>query len=370
MTLVQARGVGKQVFGLTDEWANIFLKEEFTLATRDFIAQVRKFDPKLQMTDIFQALRNVWIMNCIQKFFGQPVGYSPSIFAYSMLYPYTDNFLDEPDISPESKMLMNRRFAWRLRGERVQPENRHEQHLYELVRRIEDQYPRTLHSSVYGSLLAIHTAQEKSLQQQCEFSSPYEQDLLGISFEKGGASVLADGFLVKHNLEREEAFFVFGFGIVLQLIDDLQDVRIDLKNGHMTIFSQIAGKWPLDRLASRLLHFLRNTLAAGGSIKQEQSEELVEVIQQHCQLLILHAMIDNREFFSKGCLQMIEDYSPFHFPVWKKLGDRIAKEYRSLQKAQDALTDDILEDALNQWGKDSTIDFNPSEPPRIPSRSF
>jgi len=87
-------------------------------------------------------------------------------------------------------------------------------------------------------------------------------------------------------------------------------------------------------------------------------------------LLILHAMIDNREFFSKGCLQMIEDYSPFHFPVWKKLGDRIAKEYRSLQKAQDALTDDILEDALNQWGKDSTIDFNPSEPPRIPSRSF
>lgn len=366
-TLLQARGVGNQVFGLTDEWANIFLKEEFMQATRNFIEEVRRFDPALQMTDIFQALRNVWIMNCLQKFLGRPVRYSPSIFAYSMLYPYTDNFLDEPEISPESKMVMSRRFARRLKGELVQPENPHEQHLYQLVRRIEEQYPRPLHPSIYGSLLAIHTAQEKSLQQQCKFSSPYERDLLGISFEKGGTSVLADGFLVKQNLKLEEASFVFGFGVVLQLIDDLQDVRTDLKNGHMTVFSQIAGKWPLDGLASRLLHFMRNILASGGFIGREQSEELVEVIQQHCQLLILHAIIDNREFFSNGFLQMIGDYSPFHFPVWKKLGDRIAKEYRSLQKAHGALADELLDDMLNGWEEDSMIDFSAAQIPLVHS---
>ena len=52
----------------------------------------RKFDDDLPIGDIMQAMRNVWISNALQLLFGKEVYYSKANFAYSMLYPYTDNY--------------------------------------------------------------------------------------------------------------------------------------------------------------------------------------------------------------------------------------------------------------------------------------
>ena len=67
-----------------------------------------------------------------------------------------------------------------------------------------------------------------------------------ISVEKGGTSVLADAYLVCGNLDTELSDLMFGFGFVLQLIDDLQDAKEDCNNNHMTVFSQELNKERLD----------------------------------------------------------------------------------------------------------------------------
>ena len=62
-----------------------------------------------------------------------------------------------------------------------------------------------------------------------------------LSFEKGGASVLADGYLAAGTLSREEVQFIFRWGALLQLVDDLQDIRQDGGEHSLTIFTQVAG---------------------------------------------------------------------------------------------------------------------------------
>ena len=49
----------------------------------------------MTLQEIGQAMRNVWIMNISQVLLNVEVKFTNAIFAYSMLYPYTDNILDD-----------------------------------------------------------------------------------------------------------------------------------------------------------------------------------------------------------------------------------------------------------------------------------
>ena len=71
-----------------------------------------------------------------------------------------------------------------------------------------------------NTISAEMRAQCRSLELLHRTASPYEVDVLGISLEKGGTSVLADGYLVAGSLTRPQAELAFGFGAYLQIVDD------------------------------------------------------------------------------------------------------------------------------------------------------
>ena len=72
--------------------------------------------PERDAEQLGQALRNVWIGNSLQMLLDRPVTMGPGLFAYSMLYPVTDNWLDDPDITPDLKRAFNERLGKRLAG--------------------------------------------------------------------------------------------------------------------------------------------------------------------------------------------------------------------------------------------------------------
>jgi hypothetical protein len=96
-----------------------------------------------------------------------------------------------------------------------------------LIRMIEEEYPRPIFPDVHASLRAIHRAQIESLRLHDAPDHDYESELLPLTITKGGTSVLADGYLVTGDLSSSHAEAVFGYGVLLQLIDDLQDVDED-----------------------------------------------------------------------------------------------------------------------------------------------
>lgn len=290
-----------------------------------------------------QALRNVWIMNILQVLLNIKVEYTPSVFAYSMLYPYTDNYLDSTEISFQDKQSINKIFRLRLEGEKIESRNSYEEALFNFVGIIEGQYPRACYKELYESLLGIHNAQCNSLSQHDAITSPYEKDILGISSEKGGASVLADAYLVNGKLSEAQADFVFGFGVLLQFCDDLQDAKEDLNNGDMTIFSETSEKWPLDNITNALFDFSNKVMEdSTESFTNDESDKMKAFLKKNLFFLMFEAISQNHNLYSKEYIKNIEKYYPFRMSYTRKLYKKMKTNYSSFESTYGYSIDDVI----------------------------
>jgi hypothetical protein len=282
-------------------------------------------------------------MNLMQYLLGQPVEVTPAVLAFSLLYPYSDNYLDDPGIPTGVKAAFSRTFERRLSGQAVPPANPWEQKIFDLVGMIEGQFDRQLHPEVYASLMAILQAQTNSLRLQLPHASPYEMDVLGLTFEKGGTSVLADGYLVAGSLTPFQQEFSFYYGAFTQLMDDLEDVEQDRRAGIMTVFSQTAGRWPLDALTSRLIVFGNGLLDAMRCFNATGLETLEEIMRKCITPLLIDSAGRVGQLYSRGYLAELERHSPYRFSQLKQVRRKVQRRFS---------TEDILETLLRSNGRD------------------
>ena len=322
--------------GFEERQIDLLLTSGFTQVGVQFPKMARRFDPAVSGADIFQASRNEWTMNGLQVLLGLPVLLTPAMFAYSMLYPYTDNYLDDPRTPVSTKVESNQRFGRRLSGHHVESTNAFERKIFNLVSTIEEQYDRSQYPQVFESLLAIHRAQERSVNLLRRDSPPYDVDVLGISLEKGGTSVLADGYLVAGDLTAAQAEFMFGWGAFLQFADDLQDVQWDHKDGLLTVFSQAATKWPLDSITNRTLQFGARVLERLDCFGAAGAEPLKELMRRSAVLLVATAAGRARAYHSKAYIQELEAHSPFRFSFLAKQSARMSRQRVSLMRLIEA----------------------------------
>lgn len=322
--------------GLDGE-ANKLLTEGFMPIGTSLARWARRFDPELSMAGIIQAARNAWTACGLQPLLGVPLALTPSILGYSLLYPYSDNLLDDENISSERKLHFSRRFRRQLLGEALAPEDSRERSMWALIALVESQYPRELYPSVYECMLAIHRAQEGSIAQVGGSGS--DDECLRVSCAKGGSSVLADACMAYGSLTPQESRFAFEWGVLLQLGDDLQDVREDLRRQSMTLFSRaVADGRPLDGLTIQLLNFSAHVgrrmeeLPAGSRVFKD-------LLATSWRSLIIGAVADSREFFSAVFLREAEPYSPFGFDFLRTRKDRLASRQGLHTKLFSALLD-------------------------------
>jgi len=305
-----------------DSDAIALLTDDFLPAGTRLARWARRFDPELSMPDIIQACRNAWTACGLQPLLGERVQLTPSILGYSMLYPYSDNYLDRDDLPPDAKLRMSARFRERLRGERLAVENDLEAALWRLVELIEAQYPRSRFPDVFDCLLAIHRAQEHSIAQVKSRAS--DADLTLLSCAKGGTSVLADACLARGWLNEEEIRFAFDWGVLLQLGDDLQDVREDLLRGSMTLFSSPTARGEhLDACVIQLLTFAEHVGAEMENLPTG-SPTLKGLLRMSWRSLILMAVAATHEHFSPQFLADAETFSPFRFAFLRERRERLA----------------------------------------------
>lgn len=302
----------------TDEQLEMMFSDEMIRVTRSFVQQAREFDMNLSFHDIFQACRNAWIMHGLQLIMGLPMKLTPSVFAYSMLYPYTDNLIDDPLISTFEKMLFSNRFRDRLAGHKLECANKTEQAVFHLVGMIESEYPRNDYPEVYESLLGIHEAQTNSMALVHQNAGLTENEILKICITKGGASVLADGYLVAGKLKKEQQFFLFGYGAYLQLLDDIQDVDEDFQAGLRTVFSASAFHTPLDEKLNKTYWFGEEVMKSLDQFDGQQLGLFRSLMRRSMDLFIAEAIAQNPQAYNPQYVSIFEDYSPFHFSYIRK----------------------------------------------------
>ncbi len=296
-----------------------FIENGYLDVAEEFIRAAKKETPLLKDEEIFQAMRNVWIMNSLQIFWGLPLKMTPSVYAYSMLYPYTDNFLDNPELSREEKINFNERLYKVLDGEKLTSANFVEEKVFSLIGQIESQYGRDTHYQVFDSLKLIQEAQTKSMKQDRDEILTKDK-ILPISFFKGGASVLADAFLVKGNLNIDEMYFAFTYGTFLQLIDDLQDAEEDKKDRHQTLFS--TRNEIVDNEIKRLISYIFKL----NTVNEPDTETMYfmkQVISSCTLIMIMEAVARNPELISGKLYKQLESYSKVRLPYYRKFEEKI-----------------------------------------------
>jgi hypothetical protein len=289
------------------------LTDDFLPVGTKLARWARRFDENLSMPDIIQANRNAWTACGLQPLLGERIELTPSILGYSLLYPYTDNFLDRADVSGEEKRRFGDRFRRRLEGDRLAVECSHETALWALVELIEGQYSREMYPQVFECLLAIHRAQQASVAQIGRDVGAADDELLRISCAKGGSSVLADACLARGWMSEVESRFGFEWGVLLQLGDDLQDVREDMQRGSVTLFSRAAAMGtPLDSLANQLLSFSELVGSRMDGL-EHGSAMLKDLLRMSWRSLIIGAVADSHEFFTPSFVAEAERSSAFRF---------------------------------------------------------
>ncbi len=327
--------LAEETLGFSAKQLDILPSQAFSEVSEEFVRMARAFDPNLSAEDIYQAGRNAWTANGLQWLLGMPVQITPSIFSYSLLYPYTDNYLDDPSITASNKLAFNERFRQRLAGESLAPADAQELVIFDLVAMIEKQYPRSDYPAVFESLLDIHRAQGRSLNLMRLSAAPGEVDVLGLSFEKGGTSVLADGYLVSGSLNEVQREYTYGHGIFAQLLDDMEDVEQDSGAGRLTLYSQPAGHWPLDALANRTFHFGRKVLMGLDCFEVEES--LRELIRRGADLVLIDTIGRTDRYYTQAYLRELEAHSPFRFSFLNKQRQDFFRRHGSLMKLMETV---------------------------------
>lgn len=309
--LSQARQLAGSTLKLDAGGLRLFFTNEGLEATREFVREARKFDPRIDDHGLHQALRNLWVVQSLQLLLQRPVALTEPVFAYSMLYPLTDNYLDAPGRTAESKARFCEWLGSRLRGCTATPPDDHAAQVGRLIARIETVFPPAEFVEVWQSLSAIHHAQTDSLRQS-RADLP-DDTLLELTIRKGGTSVLADAYLVAGQLSKTEADFIFGYGVLLQFMDDLQDFPTDLADGHSTAFSRQATAGCLNELSSRFWHFCEAVLASPLGLEAPALAPVKALLRDNCKLLLLQTIARNQDHFTPDFTNRMERYSPLCF---------------------------------------------------------
>jgi len=296
------------------------LFQAFWRETRHFIQRTRDFDNKLSMENIWQAIRNFFIYAVIVDLQGNEQNCEDPIFSYSLLYPYTDNFIDDNRKRKEEKESYNEMIKRTICGEAVEAGGECEKKTQKLLMNLLSFDGFSDIEEIRNALLLILDAQMKSMIQQRNIGLTYD-DTLQVSVYKGALSVYVDYLFASLDRRDEDTDFYLKFGFLLQVIDDLQDICDDLKDESKTLMTYHYTEGSLEAVVNKLLHYT-NAIFQGFFPK---NSKLKEFMMQNCFTIILITVASNQAYFSRKYLKEIERYLPFQLDYLKGLSIAINK---------------------------------------------
>lgn len=314
---------------------------DFQDEMKKLLRWIRKFAPQLELVDIGQAMRNYVVYAMFNELNGLKQACTPAIFGYSMLYPFTDNFIDNPLQTAADKQAYNQLIRDKINGLPVTFATKHHQKTCELLSAVESEYPRGEDSNIYKLLLYMLEAQEDSIRQQRKSVTLTPEERLDISLYKGGISVLIDRYFVHKELTEADLHFYLGFGFFLQLADDLQDITEDSGKLNQTIMTYEANCGYVERTVNRLFYYAHSLFH---NYETENMKFKAFILENCCQLIFM-SVYGSKEHFSEDYLSALEPYFPVSFAFTEELKENQMKKKDLAAKSKYMkLLDEMLEE--------------------------
>lgn len=302
-----------------------------------FFTKARTFSPELSFADLGQAVRNYLVFIMFKEMNHVDTSFSLPCFGYSMLYPFTDNYIDNLARSSEEKIAYNQLIRQKIKGLPVSAKSLHDTKTCQLLDFIESEYKRTESNTIYTLLLMMLEAQEMSMSQQGK-NTLTQEERLHISVYKGGVSVLIDGFFANNNLRKEELWFYLSFGFFLQLADDLSDIEIDSQSGHQTLFTLNTSCEYTEATINKLFSFVYHIFRTYPSL----NEDFKSFLLTNCYYLILYGVTVSSKYVTPEYIDHIMKYLPVDYNFFANKIKNFSSTSNLLDSTYFSLIDEML----------------------------
>lgn len=160
-----------------------------------------------------------------------------SLFAASAIHPAQDDYIDKKQVTKEVIDIIDRA----IRGEKVQCNITEIIPVIRLIELIYENYPVKDNPILMEILLELNKWQIYSTEQK-KRENIDEDELLKISFMKGGYAFAFYGYIALGKMDMLQFRHFFGMGAIFQIMDDLHDIEIDLENNVETIWTKRINK--------------------------------------------------------------------------------------------------------------------------------
>jgi hypothetical protein len=276
-------------------------------SSADFLNQSHQREVGLGPRDHYRALTNYWVYLILGTIFDDTdviSCLSEGVYAYSFLYPYSDDLMDSANVDTEQKKLFCKNVASKILG-RIIEQNAfesnsddtillsRERRVYELI---DQALSNTKNNALRESLCVINHAQLSSIKQhvKCEnvehavksLSKQFEQNIFDVSVNKGVASVMPDTYFIVPNdgLTQEQAELAAMVGAMGQFINDVEGLFDDLDEKSLTpaLISYLKHK-TLDRFMEKSMTYIERQLRQASvqysSLPQDRVELLLHIVK-------------------------------------------------------------------------------------------
>jgi hypothetical protein len=239
----EKNGTGFQVSGLLqslDGYSKQFYEdvEEYKL----------KYGAKFFPEDtIARGAVNVMTMRLWADLSGIPMKEREAMNALALLHPVTDEVIDSGTFDPKTLQKITDLLA----GKPQTAQTPYETLVFDFIGKMYARFPNTDHKIFDDAISSLHQLQIMSAKQKPGMPT---KELLDLTFKKGGLSTVAAGYVALGGLTPAQHEFFFKAGAVFQIMDDLADIKGDLKDGISTVWTnELRTKGNIDEPMRRFL---------------------------------------------------------------------------------------------------------------------
>jgi len=166
-----------------------------------------------------------------------------------------------------------------------------------------------------------------------------EQTLQHIVYQDGFYLVpRRDGYLVAGKLSKQQEQALFGYGIYLQLLDDIQDMKEDADANTNTMCSSLKHK-NLNEFVNRTIHFGRVALEEMKCFDAANVDVFLNLMNRSIETMAIESIGLNDSGFSMDYLAEMERFSPLHFDfIRRKKSESKSQRFAMFRKYFDQAT--------------------------------
>jgi hypothetical protein len=104
---------------------------------------------------------------------------------------------------------------------------------------------------------------------------------------------------------------MYGYGVFTQLMDDLEDLARDRRDGILTLFTQACRAWKLDAMTNQLFNLSTRVFNLMDGFASPESMEFKSLINRCINPLLIDSATQAPACYNRSYLKDLEVYMPF-----------------------------------------------------------